>query len=202
MVKGADVSEDRCGLIDELEDTLNAAAAGDESAFEKLHSAYDRFVALQIRKVLVETHGDAVNDVAQEVWQVVHRDLPAYDPLIASFTRWLAVICVRRALNHRRREHVRDEAVRRYRSLSDAGRPTASDNPLSRVESDELIGAVRECAALLRGREKAIFAAVRLMAANIATVAARHGITAGRVRGALCEANQKVLDCLRRKGLA
>lgn len=184
----------------QLDDIVVKAATGDAAAFRALHDAYDAFVVAQIRRVLSGRDDAAASDVAQDVWRVVHRDLANYDAAIASFTRWLSVISVRRALNHQRRERVRDEAMRRYLSCGRAGIANAASNPAAALERSELIRAVRECAAQLQGRQKSIFAAVRLAAANVATVAARHGITPGRVRGALCEANQKVLDCLRGKG--
>lgn len=189
-------------MTSKLDDMLHRAGAGDSAAFRQLHDAYDAFVLAKVRKVLAPSNEDAANDVAQEVWHDVHRQMQGYDPRIASFTRWLSVICIRRALNHERRERVRDRAVRAYQSHSRGASDAMSPNPASTIERSELIQAVRDCANLLIGREREIFAAVRLAASEVANVAIRYGISAGRVRGALCEANQKVLECLRGKGYA
>ncbi len=186
----------------DIEEILAKAADGDDEAFRALHDAFDEFATARIRKVLSSNDDAAVRDVAQDVWQDVHRSLSAYDSAIASFTRWLSIICIRRALNFERRERVRHEAVRKYYSHTEATKSAAPQNPANKLERSELIRAVRDCARLLQGREREIFAAVRFSTLSVSNVAARHGITAGRVRGALCDANRKVLDCLRGKGLA
>ena len=187
-------------MANDLDKLIQRAADGDEEAFRTLHDDFQAFVTANVSNVLGADRHDAVSDVVQDVWRDAHQSLSRYDPSIASFARWLAVISVRRALNFRRHERAEDEAIRRYEALRRRD-VTDIDGSLSRIERGELIQAVRDCAAILQGREREIFAAIRLAALSVVAVAANLSISAGRVRGALCDANRKVLECLRGKGL-
>ncbi|HPF40988.1 MAG TPA: sigma-70 family RNA polymerase sigma factor [Phycisphaerae bacterium] len=188
-------------MANDLENLIRRAADGDEEAFRTLHDDFQAFVTAHVSNVLGPDRRDAVCDVVQDVWRDAHQSLSRYDPSIASFTRWLAVISVRRALNYQRRERAEDDAIRRYDALRRQAVTDADGGSLSRIERGELLQAVRDCAAILQGREREVFAAIRLAALSVVAVAASLSISAGRVRGALSDANQKVLECLRGKGL-
>ncbi|MFQ5501341.1 MAG: RNA polymerase sigma factor [Phycisphaerae bacterium] len=186
-------------MAQDLDTIITQAAQGDHDAFECLHRRFEHFVRKQIRNRLAELPEDAVEEVSQEVWQAVVRQLPRYDRRLATFTRWLTVISVRKAITHFNRDKLRQELLRRIVACK---KPSAArSEPMSQSEVAELIDAIRECAALLRGREKDVFHLVRFEGMSPADIAGLHGITPGRVRGALSDAHRKVLDCLKRKDL-
>ncbi|MCG8407816.1 MAG: RNA polymerase sigma factor [Phycisphaerales bacterium] len=188
-------------VAQDLDQIIGKAAQGDQDAFETLYRRYGHFVQKHIQKRLPAYRGDIAEEVAQEVWHAVYQQLPRYDSRLASFTRWLAVICTRRAITHSKRLKLRQDRLQQLESLASPSSDSPQADPTAKSEVSELMAAVRECADLLQGREREIFRLVRFNEMSAADIAVLHGITPGRVRGALCDANQKVLACLQQKDL-
>lgn len=188
-------------VAQDLDQIIRKAAQGDQDAFETLYQRYGDFVQKHIQKRLPVHRNDVAEEVAQEVWHVVYQQLPRYDRRLASFTRWLAVICTRKAITHFKRLKLRQDRIQQLESLASGASGSPQADPTAKSEVSELIDAIRECADRLQGREREIFRLVRFNEMSAAEIAGLHGITPGRVRGALCDANQKVLECLQQKNL-
>lgn len=75
-------------------------------AFRDIFNEYGPYVWRALRHLGVRERD--VEDVAQEVFVVVHRRLPTFEGRSALRT-WIYGICVRTASDHRRRAHVRRE---------------------------------------------------------------------------------------------
>ena len=184
-----------------LDQIISKAAQGNQDAFETLYQRYGQFVHKHIQKRLPDHREDVAEEVAQEVWHVVYQQLSRYDSRLASFTRWLAVICTRKAITHSKQLKLRKDRIQQLEALASHGQDGAQTDPTAKSEASELIDAIRECAERLQGREREIFRLVRFNEMSPADIAGLHGITPGRVRGALCDANQKILECLQQKNL-
>lgn len=82
------------------------AAATSASAFRAVFTEHAPLVWRALRRLGVAESD--VEDLAQEVFVVVHRKLPEFEGRSALST-WIYGICVRVASDHRRRAHVRRE---------------------------------------------------------------------------------------------
>lgn len=184
---------------DSLESILHAAAAGDDQAFAELHERFAGFVRKQIAPH-VQYRSELIDEVSQEVWQAVHRQLADYDPARATFSRWVTVIAVRKAITQYKRQTVQAATLERLQN-NERGSGAADERPTRRFENDEIIAAVRTCTERLEGRQREVFLLARIEQMAIERIAAFCGITAGRVRGALSEAQRKIVECLQRSGI-
>jgi RNA polymerase sigma-70 factor (ECF subfamily) len=122
-------------LADDAE-LLRAHGVGDPQAFARLYDRYDRACFLFIRRLLGAACADAAEDVHQETWISISKNVRAFDPRKASFSAWLFTIARHKVWDHFRRRRVvvamsdqMDAAV----AIPDQG-PT----PLEQVESLEL----------------------------------------------------------------
>jgi RNA polymerase sigma-70 factor (ECF subfamily) len=82
------------------------AASSEPVTAEALFHAYAAFAWRVLRRLGVR-EADA-DDVCQEVFVIVHRRIPEYEPR-SSPRAWLYAICVRVAADYRKRAHVRRE---------------------------------------------------------------------------------------------
>jgi RNA polymerase sigma-70 factor (ECF subfamily) len=102
-------------------------------SFEELYAETFEFVWRTLRRLGVPESD--VADVAQEVFLVVHRRLPDFEPR-ARVTTWLYPICLHAARDRRRRAHVRHEVFRGAVEVADTG-PSVSRG-LERQDDFEL----------------------------------------------------------------
>ena len=89
--------------IDGREESPEAGSTAEESVqggVQSIYRAHARFVWLSLQRLGV--HPSDVEDVAQDVFLIVHRRLASYDRR-ARITTWLFGICLRVAANYRRR---------------------------------------------------------------------------------------------------
>lgn len=92
-----------------------------------IYEAHAKFVWISLQRLGVRRAD--MDDVAQEVFMVVHRRLDSFDRT-ARMTTWLFGICLRLAANHRRRRRLRDESL--------AGE-SADEQPSMLVAADDLL---------------------------------------------------------------
>ncbi len=181
----------------DLDILIRQAADGDAAAFKMLHERFERFVLKQVYPRLPDGATDLAEEVAQDVWRIVHRQLDRYDASKATFVRWLTVIAVRKALTARRRINMHNDHLEGLRAVH----PPLVGTAAHPGERKELLAALRECAERLTGRRREVFFMARFNGLATEEIARLVSISAGRVRGVLSEAGQQVLECLHTKGV-
>jgi RNA polymerase sigma factor (sigma-70 family) len=125
-------------------DLLRAHRAGDPHAFGRLYDRYDRSCFQFIRRLLGAAHAAAAEDVHQETWISVSRNVADFDPARARFPAWLFTIARHKVWDHFRRQKVavlapaqEDAAMR----VADPG-PTPLEQVQSRELAERLVAAV------------------------------------------------------------
>jgi RNA polymerase sigma-70 factor (ECF subfamily) len=92
--------------------------------FEAVFAEHSRFVWRLLTRLGVQERDAA--DVCQEVFLVVHRRLPDFDPERSALRTWLSGICVRAASEYRRRSpNRRDLSDERLQNIARVGGPDA-----------------------------------------------------------------------------
>jgi RNA polymerase sigma-70 factor (ECF subfamily) len=112
-----------------------APAAGEARDVRTIYREHGRFVWLSLQRLGI--HPSDLDDVAQDVFMVVHRRLDTFDRR-ARITTWLFGICMRVAANYRRRRRWSHEVL--SGGLEDE-RPSAlaaADDILVRREQREI----------------------------------------------------------------
>lgn len=112
-----------------------APAAGEVLDVHTIYRAHARFVWLSLQRLGI--HPSDLDDVAQDVFMVVHRRLDSFDRR-ARISTWLFGICMRVAANYRRRRRWTHEVL--SGGLED-DRPSAldaADDVLVRREQREI----------------------------------------------------------------
>ena len=176
-------------------ETIAQCLAGDESAFERLHSAH----AGRVKAYLLRcgfAPGDA-DDLTQEVFLRVLRSLNTYDAERGSFRTWLGAI----ARNAARKQWSKRPNWDRFDpELAEAMFP-AKDNPGDSPAAREEFHAVRACVESLPGELAHL---VRLRYEDGRTtrsIAGATGIPESTVRARLDEARALLATCMKQKGL-
>ena len=95
---------------------MNRSGSQPPLSFQRLYEEHLDFVWRTLRRLGVPPTD--LPDVAQEVFLVVHRRLPDFEPR-ARVTTWLFPICMHAARDRRRRAHVRREVPREQYDLED-----------------------------------------------------------------------------------
>ncbi len=147
---------------------LNEPATG---AFSVLYERHHRLMVRVAALSLGPTHGDAVEEVAQEAWVVAYRSLAKLEQP-ERLTAWLARIVQRRALDHLRTPH------RRARSDDDSTLDSVSADPTHRPDAQ----------ALANERRRRLLAGIAKLPPPMAWVVRRHywlGHTVGEIAGAM-----------------
>jgi len=85
---------------------MNRSGSESPTSFQALYAEHFNFVWRTLRRLGVPPAD--LPDVAQDVFLVVHRRLPDFEPR-ARVTTWLFPICLHAARDRRRRAHVRRE---------------------------------------------------------------------------------------------
>lgn len=92
-----------------------------------IYDAHAKFVWISLQRLGVRRAD--MDDVAQEVFMVVHRRLDSFERT-SRITTWLFGICLRVAANHRRWRRLRDESL---------AEESADDHPSALVAADDLL---------------------------------------------------------------
>jgi RNA polymerase sigma-70 factor (ECF subfamily) len=82
-------------------DLISHAQAGDREAFAALFEQHKNLVYKTAYLILGDAH--EAEDALQEVFLLVHKSLPSFDPRKGAFTTWLYRVTLNFCLNHRRR---------------------------------------------------------------------------------------------------
>ncbi len=116
---------------------IRRAQAGDREAFASLFEQYKNLVYKTAYLML----GDAAEaeDALQEVFVLLHKSLPAFDPRKGAFTTWLYRVTLNHCFNHRRKR--RPSCL----PLENASRTLASESLGSQIiEEDSIRQAIRD----------------------------------------------------------
>ena len=172
MPEGPSVAPDQTHELDEV---LERARAGDESAFVRLY----RELHPRVLRYAASLVGADADDVAAETWLHVTRDLAAFRGDADGFRAWVATICRNRALDLHRARQRRPVVLDDVLAMSD--RPATDDPAADAVERLATARAVALVAALPREQAEAVMlrAVVRL---DVAQAAAVLGKQPGAVR--------------------
>lgn len=156
-------------------------------AFEVVFAEHSRTVWRVLVRLGVQTR-DAP-DVCQEVFIVVHRRLPEFDPRRGSLVSWLYGICLRAASDYRRRHPNRRESFEPLVNLEATDRPDReletrrAWDKLARV-LDTLEGAPRQVFVLYELEGLAMNEIAELLGCPVQTAYARLHAARRRVLGA------------------
>jgi len=155
-----------------------AVLAGDELAWRRW---YDESCAPLYAYLLWRCGGlrDHADELAQEVWLLAVRKLPAFDPVKGSFLSWLRGLGAGLARNHFRRE---------WRRRTDP-LPETLCNGAERPSRDEA-EAVARALALLPERYEAVLRAKYLDGASVAEIASQNGESVKAVESLLSRARE------------
>jgi RNA polymerase sigma-70 factor (ECF subfamily) len=161
------------------DDLLRRAAGGELQAFEQVYRRYHHVVYRFARAMTGSA--DAAEDVTQEVFVALIRELHRYDPSRAAFTTYLYAIVRNQSRNRLRRD-------RRYSPLERL-RPRASasdhEHPLRRLEGDETAAQVRRALRMLPSRDRELILLCDLHGLAYADAAIVVGASVGAVRARL-----------------
>lgn len=105
-------------------ETISRAVAGDEAAQRTLYETHHA-AAFRLAFLLLQNSGDA-EEVVQDAFVYVFRNLHRYDPGRGSFWAWLRVVLVSRCRNKRRRKRL---PLVSLEALAAAGQAPADPTP-------------------------------------------------------------------------
>lgn len=163
---------------------LAQAAAGDSEAFAEI---YRQFQHVVYRFGLAMTGSEAAaEDIAQETFVALFRDLARYDPDRASFTTYLYGIVrnLSRERLRRDRRFLSLDVLTPARSASDAATPAAA------IEGAQLAGQVRTALNRLPARYRELIVLCDLHGMSYADAAQVIGISTAAVRSRLHRGRQ------------
>src|SRR4029079_4264203 len=103
------------------------AGSDEQLDIRKIYDAHADFVRVSLQRLGVQPAD--MDDVAQEVFMIVHRRLDSFDRG-TRITSWLFGICLRVAANYRRRRRLRHEVL-----APDSG----ADRPSTLASADDLL---------------------------------------------------------------
>lgn len=111
-----------------------ALAARPPVPFGQVYQEHAAFVWRSLRRLGVRPSD--LEDVAQDVFVVVHRKLPEFDGR-SSVRTWVFGVCLRTAADYRRRAHIRREESMDV--VPDSAVPAAQDEAVSRRQARALL---------------------------------------------------------------
>jgi RNA polymerase sigma-70 factor, ECF subfamily len=169
---------------------VRRAQGGEREAFALL---YRRHQAVIYRFACAMTGSAAVaEDVVQDVFLALMRDLARYDPDRAPLRTYLVGIA-RNVIRFRSR------SVRRLLSLDHAGEAASADDPGAALSASEDTRHLRRCLSALPGRYREVIVLCDLQELDYADAATVLGIPVGTVRSRLHRGRQMLLERFRRQ---
>ena len=173
------------------EDLLQRAAGGELQAFEQVYRRYHQVVYRFARAMTGSA--DAAEDVTQEVFVALIRELHRYDRSRAAFTTYLYGI-VRNQSRNRLRGDRRYYPLERLRATAGA---SEHEHPLRRLESDETAAQVRRALGMLPSRYRELILLCDLHGLTYAEAAIVVRASVGAVRARLHRARYLLRQRLR-----
>lgn len=179
---------------EELAETLNRIAQGDDQAVTRLYRHYHGFIHAYLRHRLADE--DAAEEVSHDVFMAVCRRPQAFAGG-SKFSTWLCSIANNKAADWGRRQRravpmaeIEDEAL--------AAIPDPDADFVTQLEDAQSDQAVRDCiSALPDAHREAVFWAY-YEEADMETIAEHQGCPVGTVKSRLSNARKKLMDCLAR----
>jgi RNA polymerase sigma factor (sigma-70 family) len=183
-----------------------ARSLEEERAGEEFYRVCEPVIRDRIRCVRRAQKSESVDDITQAVWIRLMRRLPnwEFDPALGTLEGWVAAIATheawRRARRRSRRPFVSLDSEARD-ELFDAS--PGPDTLFERMQEHELFGAlVAEFAASQRELDKLIIVLHWVEACSLSKIAADRDMSEDRVSWVIRRVKTKLLDYLRRRGLA
>jgi RNA polymerase sigma-70 factor (ECF subfamily) len=169
---------------------VQRAREGEREAFALL---YRRHRADVYRFACAMTGSAAVaDDVVQDVFLALMRDLERYDPNRAGLRTYLFAMA-------RNVARYRTRSVWRFLSLDHADVPAGADDPVAALSASEETRHLRHCLGTLPGRYREVIVLCDLQELEYADAAAVIGVPVGTVRSRLHRGRQMLLERLRRR---
>jgi RNA polymerase sigma-70 factor (ECF subfamily) len=166
-------------LSDTDGDLLRRCRQGDQAAWQELVSRYTRRVFGVTYRFCGRV--DEAEDLTQEVFVKVFRNLDRFQETDASFSTWLTTIARNQAIDHYRRR--REERLRQFGDpavLELIGSPDGG--PLADVEREERIQVVRNGLRALPGDLREVLVLCDLQGAGYEEISRVLGIPLGTVK--------------------
>ena len=169
---------------------VRRAQHGEREAFALL---YRRHQAVIYRFALAMTRSAvAAEDVVQDVFLALMRDLERYDPGRASLRTYLFGVA-------RNVVRFRSRSVWRLLSLDQVAEAAGADDPGAALSASEDTRHLRRCVGALPGRYREIIVLCDLQELDYADAATVLGVPVGTVRSRLHRGRQMLLERLRRR---
>lgn len=169
-------------------DLIPSASRGDTRAFRQLVEAHQGLVYAVAFRFVRDTH-DA-EDITQEVFVRVWKNLSKYRPEEAKFTTWLYRVAANACLDFLKSR----EAKRRVKSVSldsVVDIPAASSHE-QELDHRELSEVILSAAAELAPKQRLVFILRDLEGLSPDEVCAALNMSPGNVKSNLCHARQKI----------
>lgn len=184
--------------LNELEDAIARARAGDQEAYRRVIDATEAAVRIVVAAIVPER--SQVDDVVQEVFITAWGKLADYQPGTEPL-RWFKAFGRNLALNTRR-QWLRQEDLRHsYRAeLERRLEPALLQRSAS--AGPDLLDVLAVCMDALAGTGQALLREHYWEGISAEDIASRRGRDAGWVRVTLHRLRAAVADCLRTKGVS
>jgi RNA polymerase sigma-70 factor (ECF subfamily) len=168
--------------MDNEQQTIQRAIAGDEAAMRSLWSRHAPHIDAVVRR-LVGDDVDLAADIAQEVWIQIFRALPQYRAE-SQFGTWAHRIAVNRTLN----------ALRKTRRLAKVETDVDEDTAAPEQDPDRslMMATIETAAAKLSPGARAVFMLHDVEGYTHEEIAERLGITSGGSKSQLFKARAKL----------
>jgi RNA polymerase sigma-70 factor (ECF subfamily) len=173
---------------------LRAHGAGDAQAFARLYDRYDPACFRFIRRLLGAAHGDAAEDLHQDVWIAVARNAASFDPDRSSFAAWLFTIARNKVWDHFRRQKVAVLAS----AQEDAAMigPDPGQAPLEQGQSRELAEEIVTAVEALPLEQRGVFVMFTQSGLSLEEIAQVTGVTFETAKSRLRYARDKLRQAL------
>jgi RNA polymerase sigma-70 factor, ECF subfamily len=182
-------------LVDASSDPLDSelvarARGGEREAFGLLYRRHQAFVYRFARGMTGSTA--LAEDVVQDVFLTLMRDLERYDPQLAPLRTYLFGIA-------RNLARSKSRGLWRLLSLDEAAEAVGQDDPSAALASTEESRHLRSCLGALPARYREVIVLCDLQDVNYAETAFMLGVPIGTVRSRLHRGRQLLLERLRRR---
>jgi RNA polymerase sigma factor (sigma-70 family) len=161
-----------------LAEWMNAAQAGDRTAYENLLRASIPFIKMVVRRQGVAT--DFVDDVVQDTLLTIHRNRQTYDPS-RPFTAWLRTIAQRRAIDIMRSQG-RNSRREVYEPLALENYSDPTGNPEDQAEKVNRRSILEVAVATLPTRQREAVEQLAFNEKSLADASVATGLTPGALK--------------------
>jgi len=175
------------------QDVGDLSDLSDASDVRTIYRAHARFVWLSLQRLGVQPSD--LDDVAQDVFVIVHRRLNSFDR-IALITTWLFGICLRVAANYRRRRRWTRELLSGWVEDNRPATLVAADEVLVRREEREIAERALD---RLDVAKRATFVMFELESLSCLEIAATMDVPIGTVYSRLHSARREVQKTMARE---